>query len=625
MVTLFRMTGSSESVSESARGVTIVTASMNRTDNLLKSLRSWLLSPATEVIILDYSSENPIESVFAKHSVHDERLRIVRVEGKSRWHLSEAFNMAISEVSNGFVLKLDADIELSKPDLKALKRDTLSFTTGDWANAVPSQMYTNGSLFCHVDHLKCVGGWDRRIRTYGWEDSDLYERLLALGLQQNYFPKGFLHHLDHSDSERTNLGIRFEDSDRLLRANTQANRIASEADFPWKGPLVSPEESKIRTGASGSIWPGLPAQERAILCVEVLEQELAKRDPDGHNTVAKIPAGVKQRIRSSIEIIRRKTVRFRPGNSRAKNIVVKVEHGLGNRLRALASGFQVAQRRGAELTVVWVPDTHCEARLTDLFHWAGPLVESEEELRKLLASDDFQVFDWSVSMSKQSETSAEFSRRPLYIQSSKSFMMVNAESWRIANRFLKQLIPTDPVQKMMREISRDFSVGIHVRQVGGYGFEHLAFESSDNWGHEAQTEIDSARRSVRSSDFIDALEFFRRSDHSGVKHPVFVAADNQKSKGEILAYLGKEARSLVSNPESRGVANIQEALAEMYALASCRLLIGSVYSAYSEIARRLALDGQVFKMLGETPRNRPSLGMVDTASAEPEPHPHQAL
>ena len=582
------------------RALTIVTASMNRTENLLKSLPSWLLSPASEIVILDYSSQEPVEKVLKQKRVNDSRVRVVRVEGKTRWYLSEAFNMAVSEVSAGFVLKLDADIELLKPGLNGLDTDSFSFTTGNWANVDVSQMYTNGSLFCHVDHLKIIGGWDRRIRTYGWEDSDLYERLLALGLQQKYFPKGFLRHLDHSDSVRINLGIRFEDSDRLLRANTQANRIASEADFPWKGPLLATKEAEVGQSAQRSIWPCLPANDRAILCVSALEMELAKRDPDGGNTAAKIPQGIKHRIRSSIEIMRRNTVRFRPGQSGAKNIVVRVEHGLGNRLRALASGFQVAQRHGAQLTVVWIPDSHCEARLTDLFHWAGPLVESEEDLQKILASDDFQVFDWSVSMSKQSETSAEFSSRPLYIRSSKSFMMVNGESWRLANRFLKQLIPTEPVQKMMRKIPRDFSVGVHIRQVGGFGFEHLSFESTDNWGHEAQAEIDAARRSVKTADFIDDIEFLWRSTPSGEKPPIFVAADNQKSKDEILSYLGKEARFLESDPEDRGVSSIQEALAEMYALASCKLVIGSVYSAYSEISQRLALDGQSFKVLGKT-------------------------
>ena len=591
---------SSSSVEDTEAPVTIVTASMNRTANLIRALPSWLRSPAVEVIVLDYTSTVPVEEALRKEGIRDDRLRVVRVEGKERWHLSEAFNMAVAEVSEGFVLKLDADIVLSKIDFQALAKNKRVFITGDWVNVDPSQMYTNGSLFCHVEHLKALGGWDRRIRTYGWEDSDLYERLTALGLERAYFPKNFIHHLNHSDTERMNLGITHEDSDRLLRANTQANRIASEADFPWKGPLVSSHSTGLSDDVEQSIWPRMPAYERAILCVTALEEELAKRDPETGNTAAKVPSGMKQRLRSSIEIIRRKSARFRPSYPEAKHLVVRVEHGLGNRLRALASGFQVAQRHGAKLTIVWIPDSHCEARMTDLFHWGGPLVESEEELEELLGSEDFHVFDWSVSMSKSSETSAEFSKRPLYIRSSKSFMMVNAESWRLANRFLQQLVPTEAVQKMMRSFPRDFFIGVHVRQVGGFDFEHLPFEAAENWGEEAQAEITKFRRSVKTEDFIQTLDFLLQSDYSSQKHPVFVAADNHATKNVITTHLCDRARFLNSGPENRGVVNIQEALAEMYALASCRFVIGSVHSAFSEVSNRLALKGQTFKTLGAT-------------------------
>jgi hypothetical protein len=576
---------------------------MDRSQNLSRALPSWFRSPASEIIVLDYNSANPVRNTLNDLGLSDSRLRVVRVEGKTRWHLSDAFNLAIGQVTEGFVLKLDADVVLAQPDLSSLPRDKGTFLTGNWAGFDPTQMYTNGSLFCHVDHLRVVGGWDPRFQTYGWEDSDLYERLLGLGLHRNYFPKGFLHHLDHSDSERLNLSVHHEDSDKLLRANTQANRIASEADFPWKGPVSSLQGADLTEHSEGSIWPQLPSKDRAILCVTALSDELAKRDSETGNTVAKIPLGVKQILRSSIEVIRRKTNQFRPHRPHGmKHIVVRVEHGLGNRLRALASGFQLAQRHGAPLTIAWIPDVHCEARLPDLFHWAGPVVESEEELQELLGSEDFYALDWSVSMSKASESFAELRGGSLYVRSSKSFMMLNDASWRISNRFLQLLVPTEPVQDLMRSFPHDFKVGIHVRQGGGFGFEHLPFEAVENWGPDAHSEIDRHRRSVKTEEFEGILAYLGEVYYGQDPLPVFIAADHIDVKSSLVSAAGSRARFLSSNPETRSTQAIREALAEMYALASAELLCGSTYSAFTEVAHRLALPTQKMVVLGDVNR-----------------------
>lgn len=50
-----------------------------------------------------------------------------------------------------------------------------------------------------------------------------------------------------------------------------------------------------------------------------------------------------------------------------KTLVVNVQHGLGNRLRALASGQAVAAAAGRHFRLLWLPDTHCGARFQDLF------------------------------------------------------------------------------------------------------------------------------------------------------------------------------------------------------------------------------------------------------------------
>ena len=50
-----------------------------------------------------------------------------------------------------------------------------------------------------------------------------------------------------------------------------------------------------------------------------------------------------------------------------KKLYINVKNGLGNRLRAMASGYCIAQATGRQLILIWTPDYHCEARFTDLY------------------------------------------------------------------------------------------------------------------------------------------------------------------------------------------------------------------------------------------------------------------
>lgn len=77
-----------------APGVSLVTCAMNRTDNLLKALGSWLAhSQISEVIIVDWSSRVPVSQSLEDAGVDDPRIRVIRVEDEPRWILSYAFNV----------------------------------------------------------------------------------------------------------------------------------------------------------------------------------------------------------------------------------------------------------------------------------------------------------------------------------------------------------------------------------------------------------------------------------------------------------------------------------------------------------------------------------------------------
>jgi hypothetical protein len=93
-------------------GISIINASKNRTENLKKSLQTWLKQKeVSEIILVDWSCDTPLENELQEF-LDDKRIKIVRVENQPQWLLSKAFNLAIDFVTKDKILKLDADIML---------------------------------------------------------------------------------------------------------------------------------------------------------------------------------------------------------------------------------------------------------------------------------------------------------------------------------------------------------------------------------------------------------------------------------------------------------------------------------------------------------------------------------
>ena len=70
---------------EGRPGISLVTCSMNRTQNLLRALPSWLANvEITEIVIVDWSSDMPVAYDIAAAGISDPRIRILRIEGEPR-------------------------------------------------------------------------------------------------------------------------------------------------------------------------------------------------------------------------------------------------------------------------------------------------------------------------------------------------------------------------------------------------------------------------------------------------------------------------------------------------------------------------------------------------------------
>ncbi|EGR2182030.1 TPA: glycosyltransferase [Vibrio parahaemolyticus] len=187
-------------------GISIVSCCMNRNENLLKALKTWVKLPVDEIIIVDWSSsERVIESI---KSIQDDRIKVLRVEGEPKWILTYGFNVGLRFASYTKVFKFDADIEVSLDFLERNNFGHNQFVRGYWKSALDegleSQVYVNGSFGAYKEHLKEIGYYNELIRTYGWDDSDMYERLSAsCGLSTTYLDFRSVLHMEQKEVERT--------------------------------------------------------------------------------------------------------------------------------------------------------------------------------------------------------------------------------------------------------------------------------------------------------------------------------------------------------------------------------------------------------------------------------------
>ncbi|MCU0773289.1 MAG: glycosyltransferase [Ideonella sp.] len=221
-------------------GISIVGACMNRQDNLLRVLPSWLDAPVDEILIVDWSSTEPLWPML--QDLRDPRLRVVRVEDEPRWILSHAFNLGLRLARHERVYKLDADIQLEPHFFEVNGFAPGEFVRGFWRAAIDAgahdQVFVNGSFGALKADLREVGYYDERILTYGWDDSDLYLRLAtSLGRAGKLLALGSLRHLEQADEQR----IAHQNIARALRYGhfapteheNQVNRFHTASMSEW--------------------------------------------------------------------------------------------------------------------------------------------------------------------------------------------------------------------------------------------------------------------------------------------------------------------------------------------------------------------------------------------------------
>ena len=164
-------------------GCTIVAAcqiSQQRLDLFVHALRTWVSTYGVdEVVIVDWSSMADLRSAAEDASVGSSTtITILQIETSLKWQLTIAYNQGFKLVKTEYVLKVDCDTAVGREAYTENSLGSLALRYASWEEAEnDNDVHLNGVFLTKAAHLRAVGGFDERFALYGWDDSDLYERI----------------------------------------------------------------------------------------------------------------------------------------------------------------------------------------------------------------------------------------------------------------------------------------------------------------------------------------------------------------------------------------------------------------------------------------------------------------
>lgn len=366
-------------------------------------------------------------------------------------------------------------------------------------------------------------------------------------------------------------------------------RVLSEG--AWSAALG--RELRDRFGVVGSVAGGMNIRQKEVLLAKFVARYGAMRAED----IALHGEGLEEDLF--------KFVRFRM----PRLIVVHVMHGLGNRLRAMASALAFAEATGREVVVVWERNAHCRAKFSDLFEVETTGEGPDSWQRQLIVIDDFPLswaqFDGAAYFddawrewvaynymaregfgAEKDSPVADDEDKHIYFKS--AYVLISKGetkvSWDLANAQLTELRPVKSVRELIAAHSprADSTVGVHIRSLGLNN--EAGIDSVREYGVDDSSVLSFWRSRSQPSNFYaemnrllaenPELRFFVASDSAQVLRDVKAIFPGKVDNLERIACDGRDVRCL------------QLALADMMILGGMRKVLGSPWSSFTEGAQR---------------------------------------
>lgn len=221
--------------------VSIIFSCMNRNENLIESIESWMDSHSfiKEIIVVDWSSKRPlIENYYIKRLVTKKKINLIRVENEKYFSLAKSYNLAASRASSKILLKLDADyvlkdcrwmdhIQNQVLGIEGISNNEKLFDYFVRGDHLFSLNYTGFFLVNKENFLM----YNENMQGYGHDDIEIYNRT------KKHFPnlkeiiffniKDYIYHIPHSNDKRIE---NYENKD--LKETSLTNSLVNEEFVP---------------------------------------------------------------------------------------------------------------------------------------------------------------------------------------------------------------------------------------------------------------------------------------------------------------------------------------------------------------------------------------------------------
>jgi len=563
------------------KGISVIISCMNRNNNLLKNIESLLPNKnIDEIIIVDWSSIVTVYDTLHTALINgNKKIIILRIVDQDTWNLTTSYNIASRFVSYNKLLKLDADYVISNDFLKVHKLKKKIFYRGNWANSTnDNEKCLNGFLFLYTKDFFKVGGYNEKIQTYGWDDSDIYERLNKCNIKDVNIINKHIIHIKHATILNT------VDQNKSI----QTNRIfcsMPEGSWDCKNNMTNIYK-----------WSEYSYD---------LEQDCNINYYFLTIGTTSIPHSLYDNARKEYSRLYGDVINTKEYDN-FNIFYCKPINGLGNRLRCFASCYNLYKNLSNSYTknektwkfiLIWVLDDHCNCEFDTLFELKD--LDIEIITRKPLLPDYCQnlcvvlnknnsVYGNNVNNHVDNILENELTDCKnicLYAESS-CIIQSKYYSYREDANFLQNLKVTEIIQNnidyqldRLNFLNLDITtfIGVCIREG-----QDAKYDDTTNWGNDQKISWSKWRKCSTYDHFIKKMKSMGDDTY------FYITADNKDVYDKIRKdeEINKRVFYTTRNEYDRSKSQIIMSLVDILLVAKCKLILGSNWSSFSELAKR---------------------------------------
>lgn len=249
-------------------------------------------------------------------------------------------------------------------------------------------------------------------------------------------------------------------------------------------------------------------------------------------------------------------------------IIVQPVGGLCNRMRAIASALELARKKQTKLLVMWQCNADLNAPFESLFKPIKDIkvinYKKSKDIRRIFLrrTSRTRICDKDIIENRAGGELTESFYKTLKLP---AYIKTYVQFYNVENSF-EMFLPSDVIDSKIKGITSDFTknmVGVHIRRT-------------------------DQKKSIEYSKTENFIALMKKELSLNSNTCFYLATDDMKEE-EILR---KEFPGRILSNSNRVLERdskdgMYDAVVDLYCLASCKKIIGSYWSSFSEIAAAL--------------------------------------